>query len=141
MAQVDLFYAKAEEVKETDALEFGTVKELLGARGSLGISPRSLRKGNTKRINVAFKSADGSIRKINCSMPLSDIMRDAIAEGKGLDDIKAALLPLEVKQWDDGFTYIVLPAGAGTIFTDVKALVKIDTELDYADIATQSQLI
>jgi hypothetical protein len=124
----------------SEMVDYGTVAEMIGAKGSLGISPKSLRKGNLKLINVALQNEEGTIRRINCSGALTLMIREALAEGTSVDEVKAGLLKLNIGEWDEsGIAYIVLPAGAGTIFTTAKALLKLK-KIDFADIATQAQL-
>lgn len=91
--------------------DLGTIEEILGKDGAIRFSSdRNL--NSSKRVTLILQRKNGESVAVPCSSAVSNVVRQAIADGTDEDDILAALVTLSLLESEDGRIFIS-PKGSG----------------------------
>lgn len=116
-------YERAESTLES----LGTVMDLVGKDGKLGIIPKNF-KDTAKRVVIILTKKNGTSAQVTCSQAVSDGLRDKSIE-------LGNLLAFEVLEGEAG-AFISLPSG-GLVEVQVKSLTVVDyvpTAIPFAEL-------
>lgn len=115
---------KKYEGSETTLESLGTVANIVGKDGKLGLIPSNFKNPN-KRVSIILTKKDGTSTMVSCSAAVSAGLRDkSITLGN--------VLTFEVLYGEAEVPFISLPGGAGVAETTVKSLVAEDFEVTSA---------
>ena len=116
-------YERAESTLES----LGTVMDLVGKDGKLGIIPKNF-KDTAKRVVIILTKKNGTSAQVTCSQAVSDGLRDKSIE-------LGNLLAFEVLEGEAG-AFISLPS-SGLVEVQVKSLTVVDyvpTAIPFAEL-------
>lgn len=91
------------ERQESTLKSHGSVKEIVGADGFLELIPKNL-QNPAVRVQIVLKRKDGTSKKVTCSKPVSDGIRNKTIE-------LGHVLNFEILEGESGIPYISMPSG------------------------------